>query len=548
VLEDLVSLLGKEAEKKLAVRPDVRWDEASVWVKERAVGKVMAELAELFNYYWADEETGTTLYQPVRSRGLEQERQRQWYSGAISELAAYAQLVSRPPEYYRQLREGLHGKPLETAAGLNLERLSHPEIHPGLRLLSALTRDQLSDIMSSEQYYLPWTEMTPSQQTAALQVADAFSPDLDTPSYLRTHPVPDARRWVREFGLVLEITLRPRTNRAHMYELFVGNAVLECGIHITPPDPKSTSATDMRGSPYVTTQPGRGHAPESDATRYADLERIPFPAKGFRQTIPSGWLEAFRQLGERLAFSLYSDHFRTLPLGWTPSPGLDPREVSGNPPPLPLDKLSIASGLDELCARFGKIWWRHKDALFFRSRTWFLDRSYEVPRPVVTALRQQLSSTGRLDTRSVDLLAGLNPYQLAGVGLLAGEEAGGHPSGRGYMEFRMYRPLRLYAALTRTQKEKALSERGLAFGDLTQLQQRAYQETLFVGCRPVEELAVPPRFRLEQAITPGIPGKKPSLCALEFTLDRGAAGGQTVPHKRDRLGDLFISFPSEKTK
>jgi hypothetical protein len=219
--------------------------------------------------------------------------------------------------------------------------------------------------------------------------------------------------------------------------------------------------------------------------------------------------------------------------------------VEHNPPVLALEKMSVAKALDALCVRFGKIWWREGDALFFRSRTWFLDRRFQVPPPVLAALQQQLRARGKLDRQGVELLAGLNDQQIRGLDLLVQEQSKRWVP---WPASTMYRPLRAYAQLRIDQQEQVLRPEGLAVAKMTPAQRYAYQEALLL-CGSLSSLELvenPPTFRLEQSVTPGRRPGQPSLGELTFFLT-DPAERQEKPRGQWRiLGRLNVPFPADR--
>jgi hypothetical protein len=252
------------------------------------------------------------------------------------------------------------------------------------------------------------------------------------------------------------------------------------------------------------------------ASRYRELEEMQFPARGFRQAYPSTWPEAFRQLGERLPYSLYSDYFAAEPLGQDPRVFIGRSEGDDNPPVIALQRMTLAEGLDALCARYHKIWWRTGNALFFRSRTWFLDRPRQVPTPVLEELQQQWSTRGRLDQRGVDLLAGLSQEQLLGLAYLAMEKRKRSLSTELLANMGWFVPF--FAALAPEQKEKLLGG-GLSLAQMTPMQRDRYRQALFLSGRVApDRLDSPPPFRIEQSVEPGVPGKEPAVGVVEIYL------------------------------
>jgi hypothetical protein len=542
-LEKLLAELGHQTGLKLTAGQEVRWDQVSLHVQRRPAAQVMTELAELLDHFW---ERGSgdrrTLRQDTRSRAYEEGLRRQRFERAADALLNYAALANRPPEYYARLKEALQGKepPDRRLQGMVMDILSSPGSHAGLRLLGTLSREQLLALVSAAEldYYLPWREMSPVQRELALQVADEIAAPPPKPTMMPLPPLPRARQWVQKMGLVLNVHLFDGTPYPHSYWVRIANPPLTCGYDISSPPAKPEGAAAARGRPYPPREPRRVRAADR-AAEYRDLEEMPFPARGFRQTYPSTWPEAFGQLAERLPFALYSDYFAAEPIGLDPVIYANDPETK-NPPVLALEQMSVAEGLDALCARYGKVWWREGDALFFRSRTWMWDRLYQVPPPVLAELQQPLTSHGKLDRRGVDLLAGLTYRQLVGLHYLVREKLKRYVN---WSAWSMFWLLRVYAHLTEEQKTQVLTAAGLPFAQMTPAQRRGYQEALF-RTASLELVDNPPAFRLEQRVIARAPEREPPLCELVFYLMDEAERREKPRHQWQELGILSVPFPA----
>jgi len=542
-LQELLTALGDQADFKLAAGRDVQWDQVTLHVRDRPIDQVMTDLAELLNYSWERGPREQRILSPdLRARAHEEDLRQRWYGAAVDLLLEYAALARRPPEYYIRLKETLRGKPppdrrLRPPA---LDIVTRPGSHASLRLLFTLSREQLLALVSANElgYYLPWREMSPAQREMALQIAD----EMEAPRPHGTPSLPDARRWVQQMGLRLLVYLGNGTHHPSGYMVFMGKALLEAGFAIsTSPAPRPAEA---RGRPYPArdSRRDRGVRPLAE---YQDLEEMPFPARGFRQSFPSTWPEVFAQLAERLPFALYSDSFAAPPVGRDARAFLNSGEESGNPPLLPLEQMSVAAVLDALCVRHGKIWWREGDALFFRGRTWFLERLAQPPPPVVATLRRQLQAHGKLDAHGVTLLARLTYPQFEGLQRLVEEDLKRRVA---WPTPTMYRLLQAYETLTEEQQAQVLADGGLPLGQMTPAQQHAYQEALFLASAPTAWLAGPPPFHFEQSVSAGEAGGNPSVGELVFLEPPADEAARRAQPRRSwpRLGRLLITFVAAK--
>jgi hypothetical protein len=70
-----------------------------------------------------------------------------------------------------------------------------------------------------------------------------------------------------------------------------------------------------------------------------------------------------------MSFPLLSDHSTAMP---------DPKDRSKTALPK-LEGLNLAAALDAHRSQYGRLWWYENGTLLFRSRTWLIERQYEVP-------------------------------------------------------------------------------------------------------------------------------------------------------------------------
>jgi hypothetical protein len=243
------------------------------------------------------------------------------------------------------------------------------------------------------------------------------------------------------------------------------------GAHAGPEtEPRPLELFPVRGRPYE-------RRPGAQVPVFDDLKRIPFPA-GFKldSTETEDWPEVMEKLARCVPMSLFSDHFTALP---------HPKDRGIKAPPN-LKGLSLAEGLDALCDYYGRLWWRDQDALFFRSRRWFVDRLYEVPPPVLAFLRQELAAHAKLDAEGLTALSRLTFRQLEGLnaasalaelGIRRGmvlfyRDPQGARAAHGYLQ--------VYATLNETQKGKVLTPSGLPIAEMAPEQQQALVQMLVV--------------------------------------------------------------------
>jgi hypothetical protein len=308
------------------------------------------------------------------------------------------------------------------------------------------------------------------------------------------------------------------------------------------PFPPLREGEQPRGTPYAV-EPNiqsklRGkHAAGEGSLDYRDLERAPFPGGNLRITYPARWPDVLVQLMDRLPYALYSDFFPSPPVSTGPGVYPNPATRSSGTSPRPSEPMSVAAALDLVCAQHGRIWWREGDAIYIRSRTWYLDRLSQVPPPVLARLGEQLRTGGKLDREGFRLLAGLTARQLAGFRTLILEARGRDSRDTRYsgLETRLFGLLRVYALLTLEQEQRVLGD-GLAFQQMTPTQQQAYWDALALCKASAEWLRDPPPFRFEQTTVPGVSDRQPALGELTFSFLANAG------RPASRQATLYIPF------
>lgn len=536
-LKDVVESVTKQTDVSLGVDGPCRWDGVMANVKERSVAKVKADLAELFLYSWTDDPAKPLLTAGARVRGLEQRHRAKTFGGAADRMAAYAALVHQPPEFFQQYAtERSKGRFADDPRLRHVEPelfLSRPHRF-AIGLWSTLTRDQLAATFaaSSHRVYLPWRQMTDEQRKIAHALAEECENPAPGPKYLTIGSAPHSVELVQEFGVVLMGWTWNFGRSSHIKYAQVYRTkppiLLAYNLDFREETPQGKA---NRGSPYEL-------APSDPAGErsYSDLDRMPFPGKGFRQSFPMTWPDTFRQLADRLPFALYSDYFTGKSVGTDNS--ATPREVSGNPAVMPFESMHVGQALDTLCSHVGQVWWRRGDAIFFRSRTWFIDRVYNPPRDVLALCRKQLTEKGKLDRDAVDHLAALTWQEMAGLDNLAQDESA-RASFRSYFGFHhgLHRLLQVYAGLKPEERDLAFGD-GLPASKLGLAQRRAYQDALFIHDGPPEMLSDLPPLRFAQRVINGIPKRRPNLCQIYY-----APKPTEQEYAQDVIACMYLPFP-----
>jgi hypothetical protein len=496
-LGEILAQLSRAGKVQVRAGREAEWEPVSVYAKERPVREVMSGLGELLHYTWTEEPSTqgglrATLAPGLRVRRYEQALWLETLDRGAAPLFQLTGYTARPPEHYRRIQEEYDtaGKQpedplLRPGNRLNLVSLTRPPSRAALELLTTLSPGQRFALLEGERYLLRWAEMTPRQR----QLGSVIARDIGE---VRTRLQPRAGqsaedwvRWIERFGLVLHVTVHPVTGAVTSYSIGEGGAL---GHVAALPAAPEVELLPVRGSPYE-------RRPDGQVPVYRELEGKPFPA-AFR--LEAGkrlrWAEIIARLAPLLGMPLFSDDYSAAP---TPS------ERGGKPLP-DLSKLSLAEGLNALCDAYRCLWWYHDGALFFRSRTWFIERAYLVPPAVLEGLRKRLQVGSRLQIRDLDALARLTPRQLIGLNAQAGVEAGAlkvsdsrdYGVRMGRREARVaHGYLQVFATLDLRRKARVLTPEGLPAAAMSEVQRELFSLLLAVEYGP-EMLAEPSALRL----------------------------------------------------
>jgi hypothetical protein len=168
-------------------------------------------------------------------------------------------------------------------------------------------------------------------------------------------------------------------------------------------------------------------------------------------------------LSKCLAMPIFSDDFD--------SPALE----NPHPPMITIGQGSrLAQGLDALCTAYGRLWWVRDGTLFFRSRTWYIEKTYQTPQRTLVRLWRELARPGDLTPSAATVLSSLTLRQLQGLGVTL--RAHGYTGFNLVDEMVAARTLRDYlevcASLNEGQKRAALSKDGLPLQGMSEAQKR----------------------------------------------------------------------------
>lgn len=488
---------------KLSADNDAAIERISVFTKQMPVQDVLANVATLYGWDWSsDNKDVLTLGPSTKRKRWEQRRSDAMVSNAfvpvLEKLRAEVETraarergakaafqAAKDPEQTNLREREYRWLKAETAAS---------------RFCATLTRLQKQQLLEQEQVDVPWSQLTPLQRDLSIAVVMPYqfgrSNFSDSGKGWDEAPTKEEReRYANELvsrltrtGVTLSITLEPVTG------VVLG---LRVAGHTSVPDTAGLGKFEetlppVRGNPYIIPdeeQKGVSGAPTSVVRDgiYTELENTPFPDK--LNVVPGdSWSDVVAKLAERIDKPIFSD-------GYIAARGIRPTRRLGldggtiRPLAPPADELltrsgSLASGLDLLCRTYNMVWWQQNGALFFRSRTWLVERRYEVPVPIRKILLTEIRNLSReyggptpIATALLQTLSGLRLHQLQGLSATGkpGEEieffiSKGERLNNSVISLRFFG---FFNSLTAAQQQAVLSTSGLTMGAMEEDQQSA---------------------------------------------------------------------------
>lgn len=531
-LPDVLAQLTNAAGPQLHVPGEAGWMRVTLFARERPVQQILSALGELCDYQWkakppeSVDPNAYVLIQTTRARRHEEALWNASLDRAVTPILRLARLTGTPAEEWRhRLDRGEDAGPTGTAIGrTELALLAHPGTHAGLRLLTTLSVQHRRALVEHQYLHLPWATLTSEQRALAQTVAN-HPPRFDNNERFLSEQayglkVTRNQSWLREFGLLLVAGVSPTSGQLTTYAVSMAHGQVSCGA--VPDSLAEQPLLRVRGRPY-----GK---PAEPPDAYAALAKIPFPP-GRKLTAGSeeDWSEVLARLAQDVTFPIYSDDFTGT------------RNVAIAPPKSlkSLDRVALPDGLDKLCEGHGRLWWWEGGSLYFRSRTWFIERQYEVPLPVLALLAREIRKSDRLNDSALVALGQLTLQQLQGLSAvtafdLARSGVRGHERGRAYGHARRAYPiLQFCKSLTPPQRQRVLAEQGLRREDLSRQQLDSFLAVVILstGSGVLDEKTVP-RIRIAQgrALPPKQPGQPWILPLMLSCADNGTGIPLLVPY------------------
>jgi hypothetical protein len=499
-LEDLLRQWNEKTNSNLTTE-EAKWERVSLFAKKQPLSRLMLGVKTLFDYNWlptsiSKPPTGYKLVPSRSVRQYEQDLWRQTLEQAAAPLFRLPAYLKTPAAEYKRLREKLGAANQEPKdpllRGGNLYYLGKSAPRTAVAFLPTLSAKQRLALLLDQRLFVPWNEMDAQQQELATSLARFIGQDrvkeVDAALIRKGEKVEDSIDWLKQFGLVLYVGTDALTNAVTTYGYGLGGGSYAGAQFDAVPRP-SESLLPVRGNPYA-------QKPHARPPVYPEMEQAAFPKEFHLTDKTYAWSQVMEELSKYVSLPLFSDDYAAEP---TP-------DEHGDAVLPDLSKLSLAAGLDALCKRYHRLWWRENGMLFFRSRTWFIERQYEVDPAVPAMLQKQLETTGKLDTQAIDLLTTLTPQQLEGLNALATLDQGQlrrtNPNifqriRGGDLARNAYDYLQVWAMLDQMQKDQALSAQGLSVAEMSPPQRQAILHILFLDTwSEIQAMPADPRFRV----------------------------------------------------
>lgn len=421
--------------------------------------------------------------------------------------------LKTPVEVYARLNDKYwkdHVEPKDPLLSENLFGLSRSGGRNGLEFLTTLTPEQRFTLLSEGTYFVPMNAMTDQQRRLTHQMGLETGRIKQKWGDLSDGETQEASTAVGDqFGVMLQASVHPVTGAFLSFGISIGNG--GGGGAGTKDMPPPTPLLAVRGNPYHFSPGSKLKLPA-----YPNLQKMPFPTefkleKG-REYV---WREILAELSKHVSLPIYSDDFGFTAVAQDRLYGGEYSDIDTKKYPLgarpKLTNLMLTEGLDALCNQYGYLWWHQDGALFFRSRTWFIEHLYEVPPPVLAYVRHQIETEGKLNAKGLTALSGLTKKQLVAISITnltygpvevgRRTEVGGHSYDKGVREDQRadselaWELLQVYGLLNEEQKNSALASEGVSFKEMNPEAQQKMFHALYTR-QSVMLLTTPEKVRL----------------------------------------------------
>jgi hypothetical protein len=363
-----------------------------------------------------------------------------------------------------------------------------------MKLLRQVTGEAMDRLLSGERVKLPADALPDAELYEIL--SKEFGPN--DPEYSADQVqgmVVRSMEATRKNGLSMQIDFKRQFSRFHLMLWFGGSS----GHVLSSFGDAELGLPATRTNPYRLLETGVRETPEPELPM-AFHERLKEEV-----AVPGGarWETALRELARVTGLDMTGDAY----LCRYPSallPGEGKRVV------LAPQGASVAEALDQVCQKFGYLWWQKDGQVYLRARAWPWDELHEAPDRFVDQWSAALARGRPIGTAEIEVLASLTREQRVGL-----RHLGGSPS---LNEGGLERPaagefLKLFQACTLAQRQQVMGP-GLVIGE-----GQAERTTELLQPFSSRGGKGPVRLRLGQKVTAN-PKATPPTWRVELTLSR----------------------------
>ncbi|HXG23953.1 MAG TPA: hypothetical protein VNJ09_05305 [Chthonomonadales bacterium] len=386
-LGELLALLSEKTGIRFSARGDIAEDKVIVFARRRTLNTLLDDLAALFDYTWerkreaVDTQPSYELFMSRRALNRQNALMRASQQRISAQIDEFVTALALSPEELASLPDG---NPIR-------EYLGNANTRTGLQLYALLTPAQRQALWAERRLSAPYSSLTPAQQEAVAAVMDHVIAEIhknrekyrDNPEVYNRITVP---RMEDLPGGLVQFRLRKIGGNMLLLLQLPGAGIPVAGVAT-----QSAWLLPPHGEPYV----------EKPSTPSEPLPVV----SDTKAALSAGnsILDRLRHLAGNSSFTLLADFYRSRPFA-------TPLENA------PAEPLSSMEALDALCHEPGYLWWKRGDALLFRKRDWYVQRTMEVPDSFYLALAERVKANGgRLTVADLLRLRTLTQAQIAGM-------------------------------------------------------------------------------------------------------------------------------------
>ena len=566
-LAELLQGLNDKSKPQLQAQEPTAWQHVIVYTHQQPLDKAMGGLKTLLNCDWVRNSSDPAHIRYVlkamgRSEQYDRELYRLTLERGAEPMLRLTEYLKTPVEEYARQNDKYWKDHIESKDRLlneNLFGLSRPGGRNGLEFLTTLTPEQRFTLLSEGTYFVSMNAMTEQQRRLTHNMGLETGRIKQKWGDLSDGETQEASAKVGDqFGVMLQASVHPVTGAFLGFGISIGNG--GGGGGGTKDMPPPTPLLAVRGNPYHFSPGSKPKLPV-----YPDLQKMPLPTEfKLEKGRQYAWREILTELTKYVSLPIYSDDFGFVTVAQDRLYGGEYSDIDTKKYPLgarpKLTKLMLTEGLDALCNQYGYLWWHQNGALFFRSRTWFIEHLYEVPPPVLAFVRHQIETEGKLDAKGLMALSGLTKKQLVALSITnltygpteVGRrvEVGGYSYDKGAREEQRadselaWEFLQVYGVLNEEQKNRALTSEGASFAEMNPEAQRKVFYALYTR-QSVMRLTKPEKVRLVvyQRINPPAHPDGPRQADIGFSFLGATLSVRVMP-----LVPKASELPSDTTR